>query len=66
VINNGTTPETWPRDQHLDQLTGTVHNPGDPGYEGAVTGHDLAVAHAPALVVEATAPSGTQPPPVGR
>ncbi|HEV7871519.1 MAG TPA: FAD-binding protein [Modestobacter sp.] len=37
----------------LDQLTGTVHHPGDPGYESAVTGYNLAVVHAPALVVEA-------------
>ena len=37
----------------LDQLTGTVHRPGDPGYPTAVTGYNLAVVHAPALVVEA-------------
>jgi hypothetical protein len=37
----------------LDQLTGTVHRPGDPGWPAAVTGYNLAVVHAPALVVEA-------------
>src|SRR5829696_383015 len=37
----------------LDQLTGTVHRPGGPGYPAAVTGYNRAVAHMPALVVEA-------------
>ena len=37
----------------LDQLTGDVYLPGDPGYAAAVTGYNLAVVHAPALVVEA-------------
>ena len=35
------------------ELTGTVHRPGDPGWAAAVTGYNLAVVHAPALVVEA-------------
>jgi hypothetical protein len=37
----------------LTQLSGAVHHPGDPGYEAAVTGFNLAVTHQPALVVEA-------------
>lgn len=37
----------------LEQLSGTVHRPGDPGYPAAVTGYQLAVVHTPALVVEA-------------
>ena len=37
----------------LDQLTGTVHRPGDPGYDAALTGYQLAVVHAPAVVVQA-------------
>lgn len=36
----------------LDKLSGTVHRPGAPGYDPAVTGYNLAVVHAPALVVE--------------
>ena len=39
------------------QLTGTVHRPGDPGYPAAVTGSNLAVVHAPAVVVEAHEPA---------
>jgi hypothetical protein len=37
----------------LDKLTGTVRRPGDPGFDAAVTGYNLAVVHSPALVVEA-------------
>jgi hypothetical protein len=37
----------------LDGLRGSVHRPGDPGYHQGVVGFNLAVVHAPALVVEA-------------
>ncbi|WP_418276666.1 FAD-binding oxidoreductase [Isoptericola jiangsuensis] len=38
-------------------LSGTVHRPGDPGYEAALGGFNLALVHRPGLVVQAASPA---------
>ncbi|PFG43475.1 FAD/FMN-containing dehydrogenase [Isoptericola jiangsuensis] len=37
-------------------VSGTVRRPGDDGYDAALTGYNLALAHRPALVVHAATP----------